>query len=257
MALSSSYVCRDIHGFQKMCQGNDIPAGPHERMDEEYKYDGRTQSMTYHADTYDPRSPLEVKTSVNLLLQRWGPISQAISPDVFLQKLLSSRGYSYNTKQAATGPRRIPTRKQIEDYANDMISTVRGSDYDSLVGFYNAGRDMTACNKFSESIIHMACRRSHYNIVQFLLLHGGDFSVVDDYGRTPLHDACWRTEPAFDIVTLILDSDGNTERLLYTDARGSIPLQYVRTEHWTQWCAYLFHQKEKYWPIRSRGQSAA
>jgi hypothetical protein len=234
-----------------------VKVGP-KQTEGEYKYDESKQTYSTILSEYDPRSPIEVKTSVQLLLQKWGHNTfEPIAPDVFLGKLLSSRGYSCATKSALAvhGPRRIPCTKQIEDYDNGLIASVRNSDYNRLVDFYNEGRHMTSCNKFSESIIHMACRRSHYNIVQFLLLHGGDFSIVDDYGRTPLHDACWRTEPAFDIVTLLLDSDNNAERLLYMDARGSVPLQYVRQDHWMQWCVYLYHQKEKYWPIR--GESAS
>ena len=140
-----------------------------------------------------------------------------------------------------------PALKQIADYDVEMINTVRNSNLTKLVDLYNMGRNMNACNKFSESIVHMSCRRAKYDVVEFLLSHGGDASIVDDYGRTPLHDACWRLEPAFDIVTLILDK--NNELLRCSDARGAIPLRYVPQAHWAQWCVYLYHQREKYWPI--------
>merc|ERR1711998_630397 len=105
---------------------------------------------------------------------------------------------------------------------------------------------MTACNRFCESIVHMACRRSEMDVVEFVLNQSIDnWWVVDDFGRSPLHDACWRPEPRFDIVTMILDR--NLELLRVEDIRGANPLNYVREEHWTQWCAYLFHQKERYW----------
>jgi hypothetical protein len=104
---------------------------------------------------------------------------------------------------------------------------------------------MTACNPFSESIVHMACRRSDFATVKFLLQHGADFLITDDYGRTPLHDACWRAEPQFDIVTLLLDLQ--LDLLRQADVRGSIPFHYIREEHYTLWCAYLYNQMEKYW----------
>lgn len=107
---------------------------------------------------------------------------------------------------------------------------------------------MTACNRFSESIVHMACRRASAEVVQFLIAHDAEIDIVDDYGRTPLHDACWRPEPRFDIVTLLLDA--NLDLLRYQDARGFVPLQYVREDHWLHWCAYLFNQIEKYWAPR-------
>ena len=62
---------------------------------------------------------------------------------------------------------------------------------------------MTACNRFGESIVHMACRRADFEVVDFLLENIGDVWGVDDFGRTPLHDACWRPEPRFDIVTCL------------------------------------------------------
>jgi len=106
---------------------------------------------------------------------------------------------------------------------------------------------MAACNRFGESIVHIACRRSELDVVDFILSNGGDSLLVDDFGRTPLHDACWRPEPRFDVVTLLLDRNLTLLRII--DVRGANPLKYVREEHWTQWCAYFFHQKEKYWAI--------
>ena len=94
----------------------------------------------------------------------------------------------------------------------------------------------------------MACRRSDLAVVDFVLRNGGDVNLVDDYGRTPLHDACWRPEPRFDVVTMLMDR--NKDLIRFQDVRGSTPLNYVREEHWLQWCAYLFHQKEAYWPIK-------
>jgi ankyrin repeat protein len=104
---------------------------------------------------------------------------------------------------------------------------------------------MSACNKYSESVVHMACRRGSFEVADFILSNGGDCNIIDDYGRTPLHDACWRMDPRFDVVTLLLDR--NLDLLRTLDVRGSTPLKYVREEHWIQWCAYIFHQKEKYW----------
>jgi ankyrin repeat protein len=109
---------------------------------------------------------------------------------------------------------------------------------------------MCACNKFSESIVHIACRRSSVDVVDFILKNGGSTSLVDDYGRTPLHDACWRMHPQFDVVTLLLDR--NIDLLRLTDVRGAHALNYVSKDQWLQWCAYLYYQKDKYWPIRHK-----
>lgn len=111
--------------------------------------------------------------------------------------------------------------------------------------FFLVHISMSACNRFSESVVHIACRRASFEVADYVLSNGGDCNIVDDYGRTPLHDACWRMEPRFDVVTLLLDK--NLDLLRTLDVRGSTPLKYVREEHWIQWCAYIFHQKDKYW----------
>jgi ankyrin repeat protein len=92
-------------------------------------------------------------------------------------------------------------------------------------------------------------------MVDFIVRNGGDVSIVDDYGRTPLHDACWRSTPRFDVVTLLLDR--NIELLRMTDVRGANALKYICNDHWLEWCAYFFHQKDKYWPVIDKVHSVS
>jgi ankyrin repeat protein len=139
----------------------------------------------------------------------------------------------------------MPREQQLRDYDNELVFAIRNNDLVTLTRLYQGGRDMTACNTYSESIVHMACRRSNINIVSFLLTHGADLSILDDFGRNPLHDACWRVEPVFGIITMLLDR--NLELIRQRDKRGYIPLQYVRDEHHLMWCAYLYNMIEKYW----------
>eukprot|EP01031_Cornospumella_fuschlensis_P026313 gene26313-31786_t len=172
-----------------------------------------------------------------------------VNPEHFLQRILQCRGYDTNyIKTCPRDEERLPSEQQIKDYDNDIVWAIRNSDLAKLQELHANGRSMTACNRYSESIVHMACRRSEKEIVQFLLQNGADFSVVDDYGRTALHDACWRPEPRFDIVVLIMDA--HLDLVRHIDARGATPLKYVREEHWLQWCAFLFNQIEKYWAPR-------
>ena len=180
-----------------------------------------------------------------MTVQKWGATA-AIPPDKFLHRILSSRGYSTDKIEAMSSPnRRRPTVKEMSDYDSELVGAVRMSNLHKLKSLNKEGRCMTACNRFGESIVHMACRRSDFEVVDFLLSEIEEVWVVDDFGRTPLHDACWRPEPRFDIVTCLLDK--NLDLIRSTDVRGANPLNYVRQEHWIQWCAYLFHQKDKYW----------
>lgn len=201
-------------------------------------------------EDYDSEHPLRMQMNVNQTIENWGS-AVAIPPHDFLAKLLNKRGYSSKDISALNSQyRRIPTAKQILDYDVNLVNAVRTSDLDSLKKFKESGKCMSACNQYSESIVHMACRRSEYNLIDFLLQNGGDVQIVDDFGRTPLHDACWRPEPNFDVVTLLLDR--NPTLLQLADIRGSTPLHYVRESDWLQWCAYIFYQKERYWSILDR-----
>eukprot|EP01034_Spumella_vulgaris_P027493 gene27493-34217_t len=78
---------------------------------------------------------------------------------------------------------------------------------------------MSACNQFSESIVHLACRRSTPEVVHYLLTHISSDPLYDDYGRSILHDACWRPEPRFDIFALLLDHYRGGEVLRRSDVR--------------------------------------
>ena len=133
----------------------------------------------------------------------------------------------------------------MNDYDVILVDAVRRSDLAALKKLREEGRCMNACNKHSESILHMAARRSNYETVKFILENGGDLSIVDDYGRTPMHDACWRNGVSFDVITLLLNRD--LDLLRTADVRGACPLSYVREEFWMHWCAYFYNQKEKYW----------
>ncbi|KAL7529573.1 hypothetical protein ACHAXR_003034 [Thalassiosira sp. AJA248-18] len=98
-----------------------------------------------------------------------------------------------------------PTEEQIAAYSNDAITAVRTSDVEALRKIYSDGRTLRCCNRFGESLLHVACRRSNAAVVSFLLNEANvSPRIKDDYGRTPMHDACWRGNPEYDIVELLL-----------------------------------------------------
>lgn len=187
--------------------------------------------------------PEQIQSRVEAIVNRWEGVAP-MQPDVFLYKLLSSRGYDSSVIPAREY-RVPPTEKQMNDYDVILVDAVRRSDMVALRRLREEGRCMNACNKHSESVLHMAARRSNYETVKFILENGGDLSIVDDYGRTPMHDACWRNGVSFDVITLLLNRD--LDLLRTADVRGACPLSYVREEFWMHWCAYFFNQKEKYW----------
>jgi hypothetical protein len=189
-----------------------------------------------------------VSERVSTWVQRWGKVVP-VPPVEFLHNILTYRGYETNPIPSLSRyENRCPSEKQIRDYDNDLVWAIRNSDLPRIKELHSQGRSLSACNRFSESIVHMACRRSSIEVIKFLLDNGADITISDDYGRTPLHDACWRPEPCFDIVALLLNH--NLDLLRFQDVRGFIPLHYVREEHWLQWCAFFFNQIEKYWAPR-------
>lgn len=140
---------------------------------------------------------------------------------------------------------RRPTFAQLNDYDNELVLAVRNSDILLLKDLAQRDKTMSACNRHSESIMHMACRRSTLEVVRFMHEHGAALDQIDDYGRTPLHDACWRAEPHFELIEFILEQ--RVDLLRRADTRGSTPLNYVPEEHWGVWCTFIDTNKDKYW----------
>jgi len=130
------------------------------------------------------------------------------------------------------------TTEHITAYKNDVIVAVCEQDIDALREMHRNGRMLQCCNRFGESIIHMAFRRGAVKVVRFLLEEAGiSFRVRDDYGRTPLHDAFWTVDPQADLVKMLITKC--PDLLLISDKRGFVPLSYVRKEHWGIWCKFL------------------
>ena len=128
-----------------------------------------------------------------------------------------------------------------------MIGVVRDDDVEKFRSMIGAGLSQNPCNNFGTSIAHMVSRRGNAEMLQVLVDHGATLQICDDYGRTPLHDACWAPNPSFDTVEIILKAD---ERLTHIiDARGHVPLNYVRQEHWADFNTFLEDHKDTFWPV--------
>lgn len=189
-----------------------------------------------------------IHEKINMSVQRWGK-SFLIAPELCLSNLLKCRGYTSAKIPATTLLTKRPpvSEKQMADYDKQLLMAIRSSDLERVKQLCSEGRSMMACNKFGESILHLAARRSEPRLVHFLLNNGGDLRLLDDYGRNPLHDACWRGEPDFEVIMMIMDRDLDLVRM--QDVRGATPLNYIRQEFWMQTCAFLYHQREKYWSL--------
>jgi ankyrin repeat protein len=118
---------------------------------------------------------------------------------------------------------------------------------DALNEILQSGISPNPCNMYGESLLHMLCRRGEHEILKVMLHNGSIVQVADDYGRTPLHDACWASEPNIETVDLLLEQDVSLIHM--TDCRGFLPLSYVKKDHWDLWIDFFESRKDKYWPI--------
>ena len=135
-----------------------------------------------------------------------------------------------------------PSKEMLEAYKPEMLDCVRKNDIDKLKAMHKSGLLVNCCNKFGESMLHLACRRGNTDIVRFLLEEAKvNVNIRDDYHRTPLHDACWTTEPVYELVDLLMKLA--PEHMIMPDARGYTPFDYVRKEHQGKWLRFLWERR--------------
>eukprot|EP00538_Stauroneis_constricta_P006811 CAMPEP_0119551904 /NCGR_PEP_ID=MMETSP1352-20130426/5033_1 /TAXON_ID=265584 /ORGANISM="Stauroneis constricta, Strain CCMP1120" /LENGTH=434 /DNA_ID=CAMNT_0007598029 /DNA_START=406 /DNA_END=1710 /DNA_ORIENTATION=+ len=99
------------------------------------------------------------------------------------------------------------------------------------------------CNKYGESIIHIACRRGHIHILQHLITTvQSKIRIQDDYGRTPLHDAAWTETPNFELVSLLLRHC--PDLLFVRDQRGYLAVSYIPHCARTAWIQFFMSRPD-------------
>jgi ankyrin repeat protein len=132
-----------------------------------------------------------------------------------------------------------PSPEATDAYDLEVVKAIRNNEIEKLRALQRNGKSLDACNRFGESLIHMACRRSDLGMVKFLVEEAGvRVDVRDDFGRLPLHDACWTTLPNFEVMDVLIKAS-SPALLLSEDVRGHTPYHYARREHWTDWVQFL------------------
>lgn len=166
------------------------------------------------------------------------PAEHLQSPADFVRREFELHGLDVSLETPLTLTFLKPTEDMIASYKVEVIEAVRQRDIEALRKLHNDGESLQCCNRFGESLIHMACRRGYTDVVRFLVEEAKvSLMVRDDYGRTPLHDACWTPSPRFDLVQFIIEQV--PELLCVKDVRGHTPLNYVRKEDWSVWRSFL------------------
>jgi hypothetical protein len=134
------------------------------------------------------------------------------------------------------------TPDMISSYDMDVATAVRNEDLRVLSRIHRKGKTLQCCNRFGESIVHTVCRRGSIKILQFLMDTAQiSLKVKCDYGRTPLHDACWTRDPNFELIAIVVKEC--PDFLWMTDKRGFTPLTYVQRDQWGMWCVFLEEHK--------------
>jgi ankyrin repeat protein len=174
------------------------------------------------------------------------PCEASVSPDAFYLKLVKAQcGIELQCKSALDLADFFSqvTEDQMAAYSTDVVTATRNNDIATLRELSAQGKALDCFNRFGESLLHLACRRGCTEIVEFLLEQPGVcLRIVDDCGRTPLHDACWNATPQLDICKRILEQE--PALFLITDKRGYTPFQYARDQHWHIWRQFLFDNRE-------------
>jgi len=148
----------------------------------------------------------------------------------------------------------LPVKDEfVQAWTNKITQAVRQHELQTLRDMHANGERLQACNRFGESIVHLCIRRGNPEILRFLIHDAGvSVRVCDDYGRSPMHDACWSlsggkgtgtNSNAYQMMALLL-----TEcpmQLLIKDKRGSTPLAYVPRKQWAECNAFLDRQHRK------------
>ena len=185
------------------------------------------------------------------------------SPDIYIQQLftvmleykpttkptleLSPRTYNSSDKPF------IPpiTDMELANYDIDVVSATRENDLDALRALHSNGRSLSCCNRYGESLMHMACRRGFFSIVTYLMTEASvPIRITDDCGRTPLHDALWHKECQYSTVDLLVRSDPSL--LFLCDKHGHTPFAYARREHWGVWKQFLWDRRQHMWQAIDR-----
>lgn len=176
--------------------------------------------------------------------------TQGLTLQEYFNNLLQSRGYStktYSSLQTAYS-KLPPTPLQIASYGTYLIQAIRTSNKSTIQSLLRNGLSPNPCNKFGEGAIHLICRHGKHDLLELFLDYGCNIQICDDFGRTPLHDACWTSSPNFELVKMILKQDVRLMNIV--DCRGCTPLDYVKREYWLDWITFLESVKDDFWVCR-------
>lgn len=227
-----------------------------------------TQTVTFGADDRDVKrsrrhSPvaeapkLSIKDTVGVPLlpiianaELPDPKETKVEPDDYLKQLVKAiYGVDVKVRNGLDlGEEYFKpiTDAQLAAYTMDVLTPARDNDVKTLKTLVakNGPQVVNCVNRFGESLLNLACRRGFTEVAEFLLSDEIklDVRLKDDFGRTPLHDACWNPKPQLNICSWLIKRDPSL--LLVTDKRGNTPFKYARKEDFPTWRQFLFDNRD-------------
>ena len=221
-----------------------------------------------------------------------------VSPQAYLEQILRQRGYSTERVPAATssyqGPCYGATTGEgaasgsdafqvggdaqptpLSSYTAPFLEALKKKDFTFILAFLmEHNLSPNARNIYGETAVHAICRFGRVDVLRYLndsgTVGGGsgtvsspmqvlNLRVRDDYGRTPMHDACWCRVVSssdseskmnvhyFEVVKLLMSVDKNM--IAIADVRGACPMEYVPRDGWNEWVDFIDSMKDVWWPI--------
>ena len=171
----------------------------------------------------------------------------------YVKSAFKANGFALDAVREDAEPLfRRPTKEMLAGYKPEILDAIRKNDIGRVKQLHKTGvLTGNGCNKFGESTLHLACRRGHKDIANYLLDDVNvDINVRDDYNRTPLHDACWTAEPEFELVDMLLRKAPH--QLVMEDVRGFTPFDYIRADTNGKWLRFLWERRDILRPLEKR-----
>lgn len=183
------------------------------------------------------------------------------SPDSFLRKLVSSQSGIKIDDSKLTCNTISPdffdsiSEEEMSSYTTAVATAVRGNNVEEIQRLQqDSGLSLNCCNRFGESLLHIACRRGFVDMAKLILDQPGvSVRLSDDCGRNPLHDLCWNPTPQLEICKWLLER----EPILFflRDKRNFTPLDYARQEHWQIWKTFFLENKDSFKALEGESYS--
>lgn len=176
-----------------------------------------------------------------------------ISPQVWMERLLYSYGYSNGKKRLLNSKEGDSSNDtdwfDLHEYALDgedeKVKTILKQKSSEWLSNCATLRGVNG-----ETLLHLICRYcSDPEILTiFRRKSSCDIFAADKFGRTSLHHACWRDTPCLKMIDKLINKRSALQLFLVSDMYGSCPLSYVQRGNWRRYNQYINQKKNSWFP---------